>query len=102
MIFQKQRAAASKYSGRWFWTLDSQKAADVLAVLKPFLAIKTAEVDVALRFQATKRVFTNGRSRKLGLTAEEIAEREFCYIELQRLKRVHNDPAVQAAYSSTT
>lgn len=86
------------YAGKWLWSVDSTSGADILRVLRPFLFLKGAEADVAMQFQALKLKRGSARSFKRGLSVDEIVERDRLYDELRRLKRLHNDPAVQAEY----
>lgn len=98
--FQKRRDKHSLYTGRWWWTTDSGSATTVLQALRPFLRLKGTEADVAIAFQRLKLRHGTGRSFKLGLTQDEIDERERAYMTLQWLKKRHYDPAVQADYAA--
>lgn len=105
VYFQSRSNGTSKttgkpYSGRWFWAMDSRKAAACLAQLLPFLRLKQPEAELAIQFQGTKLQHGTGRSFKHGRTAEEIARHEAMYQEMARLKLIHNDPLIQEHYAS--
>lgn len=90
------------YAGRWSWEMADAVAVEALHKMMPFLCIKKAEAELAIKFQASKFPDHNryGRSRKLGRTPEEIAFQQWCFEEMKRLKQVHNDPSMQEHYMS--
>jgi hypothetical protein len=100
LSFRKRTGRQARYSGEWLWSIDSSRAGDILRELRPFLLLKGAEADVAMEFQSLKLKRGGGRSFKLGLTDEEVVHRERLYLDLQNLKRLHNDPLVQSDYAS--
>ncbi|SRR6266404_6552125 len=89
---------SAKYSGRWTWEGDSRKGAEALSAMLPHLRLKHAEALVAIAFQKTKLQHGTGRSFKIGISEEERAFREWSFLELKRLKRLHYDPETEEHY----
>jgi len=70
------------------WVSGNQTAANAIVELKPYLIVKSAEADVALRFQS---LMAPRSKRRLGLTGEQEGERQAAYEELRQLKRAEYD-----------
>lgn len=100
--YKARKKDGTSYSGRWFWKKDSRQAVDALLQLLPYLTIKREEAELAIAFQKTKLDINSGRSFKLGRTPEEITAQEAFYLDLKRLKQLHNHPDTQEHYISLT
>lgn len=87
--FVKRIESKETWAGRWFWHLDSDAAANVLSLMLPFLVIKRDEAIAAIEFQQLKLKHQSGRSFKVGLSQEEISQRESYKQKLHSLKRIH-------------
>ena len=70
------------------WTITTQKAADFLTAILPYLIVKKEEVEVALAYNARVDRRITGRYRWTVIPPEEIAFRDHCWSELRRLKHV--------------
>lgn len=85
----------------WTWELYGRKAAEFLKRIFPFLRIKKAQAELAMRFQLSIR------KKNIGVVPLPQTEREFrhwCYEQMKRLKATHNPPragvTTECEYSS--
>lgn len=66
------------------WEIRTKKAAEFLKRLVPFLRIKKAQAELAIRFQAHVKDYSQG------ISDNEREFREWAYQEMRKLKEIHN------------
>jgi len=97
----KDPQRTTPYAGRWVWEANDMTAMHALKHMLPWLQLKTAEAELGLKFAQTKlppNSRVGKRSRKLGRTPEELAFQEWAFVEMQRLKWLHDNPLLQDEY----
>ena len=88
IMIKKITGNMRKQAYRLSW--QAKIAADLLTQILPYLVLKHPQALVALEFQTALTAEGRGGNRRVPKTAEQIAMRERCYLEVRRLK--HETP----------
>jgi hypothetical protein len=70
------------------WNLTNKKAYEFIKILTPFLKYKKPQAELAIKFYEERLIGNNKRSRKDGLSQEELKLREEMLQEMKLLKTV--------------
>jgi hypothetical protein len=85
------RAPTKTRRSSYLWTIESRKAREVIAPLRPYLVVKRAQADVLMDFVDNFDSFKGARLGHKGgmrIGAEELARRRALYEQMRALNRV--------------
>lgn len=91
-LYTSRKASKPTHRILFSWVACSQKAADFLRQIRPFVTVKADEIDVALEFQS--HIDSMGRQwrRNKILCSDIIAYRESLFQKISSLKHVQHLP----------